>query len=162
MLLYFTFAVIVAIPIAMAILRASAFALTESQFHRRCVDADRWMPRSEVEDRLEAGEGTLVIVKVEPDGAIREWWTPDNLIVGAPTPMPTVLSETQSDQIKAYAAKCWMKYIDQDAGLAMLTECAPMSTATVSRAVNIVTIFDWSLDGRLSPDAEIVQGRHVA
>jgi hypothetical protein len=99
---------------------------SERRLRVRLAGTGRFLDWADVEARLTAGEGTLLIEHFSPKGPIREWWTPDNLIAGAPAPLPTSfqtpLADGEVERLQEYAEACRTRYTDVGLGSAMLTQ----------------------------------------
>lgn len=98
----------------------------EKQLRPRLAAVGRVMEWTEVEAKLKAGEGTLIVEHCSPKGPIREWWTGDDLAGQAPVPLPASLKsppeEGQLQQLHEYAKTCAARYVVIEGGTARLTE----------------------------------------
>ncbi len=98
----------------------------EKQLRLRLVATGRFMEWAEVEARLKAGAGTLIVEHLSPKGPIREWWSEDDLIAAAPVSLPVSLKsppgEGHLQMLQEYAAACATRYTDLATGAANLTE----------------------------------------
>lgn len=85
----------------------------------------RYLDWPDVEARLRAGEGTLIIEHCSPKGPVREWWTADDIIAEAPVPLPqslkTPVEDAILDVLVEFAQTCSSKYLDEKDGIAKLT-----------------------------------------
>jgi hypothetical protein len=134
----------------------------EKQLRPRLAAAGRFMEWPEVEAKLRAGEGTLIIEHRSPKGPIREWWAADDLIAAAPVPLPTSLksppAEGQLEPLREYAASCEARYLDVDSGWAKLTEVpVPWDRRLDPRKYVVV-----DLGGGLMTAIVLVTGRRLA
>jgi hypothetical protein len=88
--------------------------------------AGRFVEWAEVEEKLRAGVGTLIIEHRSPGGPIREWWVPADLIADAPVPLPASVRSIPADEglepLQRYARICASRYLDVESGSAKLTE----------------------------------------
>jgi hypothetical protein len=98
----------------------------DKQLRSRLVATGRFLEWSEVEAKLQKGEGTLIVEHCAPKGPIREWWTADDLIAASPVPLPLSLySQIAAEHwkpLQEYATSCVARYLDGEMGLAYLTE----------------------------------------
>jgi hypothetical protein len=131
----------------------------EGKLRSRLVLAGRYMSWPELEGKLEAGEGTLIVEHRSPKGPIREWWTKDDVIGCSPVPLPVSWMARSQDQLAPlhdYAKECAAKYCDVDEGTARRTDVPrPASRPLAPRAykarelaqkypqAKIVTLLDW-------------------
>jgi hypothetical protein len=102
----------------------------EYRIRRRFVARGRFSPWSKVVEKLIQGQGTLIVQFVTWEGpyvggAIREWWTRDDVIGRAPVPLPPALDRLPTDdalkQLLEYSGKVVSECTDVDSGLASLT-----------------------------------------
>jgi hypothetical protein len=134
----------------------------EKQLRPRLTAAGRVMAWSEVEAKLRAGEGTLIIEHRGPKGPIREWWTADDVGAASPIPLPASLKsppvEGQLEPLRAYAASCAARYVDVESGSARLTEVpVPWDRRLDPRKYVVV-----DLGGGLFTAVLLVTGRQLA
>jgi hypothetical protein len=120
------------------------------------------MEWSEVEVKLRAGEGTLIIEHRSPKGPIREWWAADDLIGASPVPLPASvkapLAEGPLESLREYAASCAARYLDVESGSAKLTEApVPWDRRLDPRKYVVV-----NLGGGLMTAILLVTGRDLA
>jgi hypothetical protein len=98
----------------------------EKQLRPRLAAAGRFMEWPEVEAKLRAGEGTLIVEHRSPKGPIREWWAENDLIAASPVPLPASLksppAEAQLKPLQEFAAASAARYTDLASGTAKLTE----------------------------------------
>jgi hypothetical protein len=120
----------------------------ERRLHRRYAVAGRYLKWDEMIKKLHADEGTLIIEVRSPKGAIRLWWTPDDLIESAPVSLDGLeweLSTDQLDQVQQYARECVARYVDVESGRADLAEFPSVEQRPVEGppAGNVVTLYTW-------------------
>jgi hypothetical protein len=97
----------------------------ERSLRAKLAAVGRFMPWTEVESKLRAGEGTLLVEHRGLKGPIREWWTEEDLIGSAPLPLPASLQSTleqgQQLALSEFARTCMRKLADVQSGFARLT-----------------------------------------
>jgi hypothetical protein len=134
----------------------------ERQFRPRLAAAGRCVEWAEVEARLQAGEGTLIIEHLSPKGPIREWWTEEDVIAGAPVALPSSLAspppEGQQQAVQEYARACAAKYLDVESGTAKLTEVPVPLTRRLDPRKYVVV----HLGGGLMTAILLATERHLA
>jgi hypothetical protein len=98
----------------------------DNRFARQMRAAGRYLAWNDVAMELERGHGTLVIDWIFPNGRLREWWVPDDIISLAPTSIPKwdgkELPYEECGPLGDYARHCVLKYIDPVYGTAKLTK----------------------------------------
>ena len=89
-------------------------------------EAGRFLAWCELEPKLKAGEGTLILENQIPKGPHRHWWTADDLVASSPVPLPTGFGSPDvvepSADFAQYSKDCCSRYVDLDSGTALLTE----------------------------------------
>src|SRR5580658_5183393 len=84
----------------------------------------RVLPWAEVEKHLHAGVGTLVVEQANKVG-IRFWWTPDDLIVMTPVPIPKNedlgMDYHRGKSSDPFVLWCFQNYLSATDGKAFLT-----------------------------------------
>jgi hypothetical protein len=95
----------------------------EKQLRRRLAEVGRFVEWDEVETKLKAGEGTLIIEDRSPKRLPRAWWTEDDLVAAAPVPLPASLNSApeEAQPLQDYARACSARYVDLESGTAKLT-----------------------------------------
>jgi len=133
----------------------------EKRLRRRIASAGRWMPASQVDAKLNSGEGTLIIEHLLPKGFTREWWTEDDLIGDSPVPLPTSPigppDGNRSTSLNEYALSCAMKYTGPRAGTARLTKTVPELSRSHRKLAEkyprakivVLFVFEWATDQSL-------------
>jgi len=83
----------------------------------------RFIAWEELEPRLQAGDGTLV-VEAAPKEGIRVWWTQDDIVHQAPTqpPLKEELDYMRCNAPHPFVSWCYGRFLDPDYGQAFLTE----------------------------------------
>jgi hypothetical protein len=133
----------------------------EKQLRPRLAAVGRFMEWDEVEAKLRAGVGTLIVEHRSPKGPIREWWTEDDLVTGTPVPLPASLKsppqEGQLQPLQEFAKSCSARYVDIETGAAKLTEVAvPLGKRLDPRKYVVV-----DLGGGLMTAIILVTGRRL-
>ena len=135
-------------------------AKRERMLKRDLSEAGRFLQNDDLKARLESGSGTLIVVLHTPKGPVREWWTNDDIINTAPSPLPARIDDCKSHELKAYAKSCVEKYTINNADTAMLTNgvyaIAESAIADAFPRAKVVSIFNWFPDGPL-----IAQGHYA-
>jgi len=108
---------ILAMPFLALALRRREYKLTRAIRAR-----DRFIPWNELEPRLQAGEGTLVVEQAMVEG-LRVWWTDEDITQHAPMPTP---SEKELDYHRfkkphPFVSWCYDSYLSPESGRALLT-----------------------------------------
>jgi hypothetical protein len=121
----------------------------EKALAQRLASMGRYLPFTELEAKLHAGQGTLIVEHVSTKGPIREWWTPDDVPRTAPEPLSHSFhspGDAESAGQRAYARKCAQHYVAVDGGTAKLTEI-PWEQRRKLRATHpqaqVVTLVMW-------------------
>ena len=109
----------------------------------------RYLPWSDLEPRLEAGDGTLIYEIRAIKGLHLIWWTEDDIIALSPTPLPGPTGfKEQTDELLAFAARCVCEYTDIDCGTATVTRFDHETALRISRycvgATPAVTLWTYS------------------
>jgi hypothetical protein len=98
----------------------------ERRLRSRLATVGRFMEWAEVEAKLKAGAGTLIVEHCSPKGPVREWWTEDDLVAATPVALPASLNslpeERQLQLLQDYAKACAVRYVDLERGTAKITE----------------------------------------
>lgn len=118
------------------------------QLRRRLTAIGRFMPWAELEPKLHAGEGTLIVefrgFKL-PD---REWWVEADLISAVPCRLPkeyTEFADGPRDAIRAYARQC-VKLIDPETGTAKMTRVRGRTPSEAYPKARILDLSNWDDD----------------
>jgi len=86
---------------------------------------DRVLAGPDLDAKMKAGAGTLIVEHRSPSGPIREWWTADDLLTMAPVALPACISAQPEwrteESVMNYAQHCVERYLHLDTGLAKLT-----------------------------------------
>jgi hypothetical protein len=109
----------------------------DRQFVRKMQVRGRFIERGELEPRLCGGEGTLVVEQAHKMGS-RIWWTPEDVVKAAPTEPPPEeeLDFTFGMVLQPFVIWCFERYLDPDAGTALLTDLRfPDSQGFIREAV---------------------------
>jgi hypothetical protein len=120
--------------------------LEMKRLRRRLAQAGRVVEWSEVEAKLAAGEGTLILEYWSPKAGRRTWWTQDDLNAGAPVPLPSMDSETEEAQrllLDEYANACEARYTNVKTGTARLT-VVPSPLPRGIEPNKVVTLWVWT------------------
>jgi hypothetical protein len=109
---------ILALPFLMISLQ-----MRERRFSKLMRERDRFIPWTELEPRLKAGEGTLLVEQAQKD-AVRVWWTSEDVMRAAPTQAP---EERELDYLRfmephAFVSWCFGRFLSPEAGEAILTD----------------------------------------
>jgi hypothetical protein len=117
----FLLLVLGSIPVCMAV--SIEQGIREDRYRRRLHEAGRWRAWEEVEARLLAGEGTLLIEQGQKMPG-HFWWTPEDVPGAAPVPPP---AEKELDVFglrppHPFVAWCHDRYLEPTRGTAVLTE----------------------------------------
>ena len=128
----------------------------EKDICNRLVSEGRFAKWIDVESRLKDGSGTLIVQHCSPKGPIREWWTDDDIIGDAPISLPGALSEmpaeSELEMLQTYARECSQRYLDEETGLAKLTEVpVPRSVAMDPRKYTTVHVGDGFMTAIILP-----------
>jgi hypothetical protein len=138
----------------------------EKWLRRWLASVGRSVPASELDAKLNSGEGTLMIEHLLPQDFVREWWTEEDVIGNASVPLPKspILppDENQSTALNTYALSCRRRYTDPTTGIGKLTETVPELSAShrelaekYPRAKIIVLLFfNWGDNLVFNWDAE--------
>jgi hypothetical protein len=98
----------------------------EKHLRQQLAAAGRFIEWGDVEAKLKAGEGTLIVEHCSPKGPIREWWTEADVVAAAPVPLPTSLkslpAEGRLQRLQDFAKTCSARYVAIEAGSAKLTK----------------------------------------
>src|ERR1051326_8645483 len=136
----------------------------EPRLRRRLVAAGRFLEWPEVEAKLRAGTGTLIVEHRSPGGPIRDWWTPEDLIAAAPVPVPVSVKSRPAEgqplrqQMHEYAEACAARNVNVESGSAKLTEFpVPSDRQPDSSQIAIV-----DLGGGWTSPVRLVTGRNLA
>jgi hypothetical protein len=97
--------------------------LQERWFVRRMRAAGRFILWQDLEPKLRAGEGTLVI-EGAMTGPVRVWWAEENILALAPVPPPAEheLARLLRDKPQPFVAWCFGRYLEPKEGTALLTK----------------------------------------
>jgi hypothetical protein len=95
----------------------------ERRFAQRMREQGRFIAWQELEPRLQAGDGTLVIEQAQKNG-IRVWWTQDEVARQAPTQPPAQqdLDYLRFAEPHPFVSWCFARYLCRDSGKASLTD----------------------------------------
>ncbi len=94
----------------------------ERRFKQLMRDGGRFVSWIELEPRLKAGTGTLVVEQAHKN-CVRFWWTEQNVMLEAPTQCPP---EQELDYMRIaephpFVSWCYRRYLSADSGEAFLT-----------------------------------------
>jgi hypothetical protein len=120
----------------------------ERRFVRAMKGRRRYMSWAEVEQRLHAGEGTLVIEQTHTK-PVRAWWTSEDVARQAPAEPP---AEEELDWLgifppHPFVAWCSHRYLHPELGAAALTQTPPTTDSGFVRSESLRRMF---------PEARIV------
>jgi hypothetical protein len=101
---------------------ATVLWLRERRFARLMKQSGRFIAWNDLEPRLKAGTGTLVVEQAQKDG-IRVWWTPDDVAREAPQNAPAEkdLNYHRRGDPHPFVAWCFGRYLSPETGAASLT-----------------------------------------
>jgi hypothetical protein len=98
----------------------------ERKLRSRLASAGRFLPWSELEEKLKLGEGTLIIEYFRSGDVLCEWWTEDDLVARSPVPLPaSPILLPEGDpliSLHRYAEACAARYTETTTGAAKLTQ----------------------------------------
>jgi hypothetical protein len=102
----------------------------------------------EVEAKLAAGSGTIIIQHCSPAGPIREWWTEDDLTALTPFALPAVWDSSRDAAefrpLYDYLKVCCSRYVDAELGTAKLFNMPIPSTLQEKYPqAKVVTLLTW-------------------
>jgi hypothetical protein len=134
----------------------------EKELRHRLAAAGRYPAWDEVEAKLKAGEGTLLVEHRAPKGPIREWWTEDDWVAAAPVPLPTSLKSLSAkgwpQALQDFAKAGSARSVAIETGSAQLTEVpVPLDRRVDPRKYVVV-----DLGGGLMTAIVLVTGRKLA
>lgn len=122
-LLLLPIAMLISIPISSRLKRR--MERQEKALKNQLKDVGRFVDWTEVESKLERGEGTLIVEYCFPKGPVREWWTEDDVIGNAPRALSDSTDadlDRRTDRLADYARSCVVRYVNLDSGIASITE----------------------------------------
>ena len=97
--------------------------LSNWRLKRRLKSHGRFLNLDSLNERLEKGEGTLIVL-LQKHGVRLTWWTADNVIGSAPEKLPQDFFDAYEvdDKVLDFAADCAEKYCNAISGKALLTD----------------------------------------
>jgi len=86
----------------------------------------RYIPWSQLEPELRAGNGTVIHQIVRWNGLRIIWWTEDSILNLAPSELPGPREYWEpNDELQAFIEQCAHDYTDMESGTAAMTEFDP-------------------------------------